>query len=145
MRIIKVNKRYVGVMLGKLCGRGNLTFTNLCMDSSFVLFWCFFFFFLCITTWLKRLRVWICSTRYIKSEKRLIRSILIQLVLQRRIGWKGLVWHQRDLGRDGLNSRMSSSLTWRELMQENLSRTKKKGPLLHCILFLYVMLCYYYY
>ena len=109
------------------------------------LFWFFFFFFflcVCITTWLKRSRVWICSTRYIKSEKRLIRSILIQLVLQRRIGWKGLVWHQRDLGRDGLNSRMSSSPTWRELMQENLSRTKKKGPLLHCILFLYVMLCY---
>ena len=108
------------------------------------LFWFFFFFFfgVCLTTWLKRSRVWICSTRYIKSEKRLIRSILIQLVLQRRIGWKGLVWHQRDLGRDGLNSRMSSSPTWRELMQENLSRTKKKGPLLHCILFLYVMLCY---
>ena len=51
MRIIKVNKRYVGVMLGKLCGRGNLTFANLCMDSSFVLFcFCFgFFFFLCVS------------------------------------------------------------------------------------------------
>lgn len=33
----KMNKRRVRVMLVKLCGGGNLKFTNVCIDSSFPL------------------------------------------------------------------------------------------------------------
>ena len=38
-------------------------------------------------------------SRFIMSEKRLINSILIHLVLHRRIGWKGLFGVPIDYGR----------------------------------------------
>ena len=43
-----------------------------------------------ILPWQKRSRIKICTSRFIMSEKRLISSILIRLVLRRRIGWRGL-------------------------------------------------------
>lgn len=73
-------KRRAKVMLGKLYGKGNMMFTNICMDSSLV-------FASRIPLWRKRLRIKNSSTIYIMSEKILISSILIYLVLQRRICW----------------------------------------------------------
>ena len=43
-----------------------------------------------IPPWQKRSRIKIRTSRFIMSEKRLISSILIRLVLHRRIGWRGL-------------------------------------------------------
>ena len=43
-----------------------------------------------IPLWQKRSRIKIRTLRFIMSEKRLISSILIRLVLHRRIGWRGL-------------------------------------------------------
>ena len=55
----------------------------------------------------KKLRIKICTSRFIMSEKRLISSILIRLVLHRRIGWRGLFGVPIDSGRLPQNSRTS--------------------------------------
>ena len=47
------------------------------------------------------------TSRFIMSEKRLISSILICLVLHRRIGWRGLFGVPIDRGRLPKNSRTS--------------------------------------
>ena len=47
------------------------------------------------------------TSRFIMSEKRLISSILIRLVLHRRIGWRGLFGVPIDRGRLPQNSRTS--------------------------------------
>ena len=60
-----------------------------------------------ITPWQKRSRIKIRTSRFIMSEKRLISSILIRLVLHRRIGWKGLFGVLIDRGRLLQNSRAS--------------------------------------
>ena len=58
-----------------------------------------------IPPWQKRSRIKIRTSRFIMSEKRLISSILICLVLHRRIGWKGLFRVPIDRGRLPQNSR----------------------------------------
>ena len=52
-----------------------------------------------IPLWQKRSRIKIRTSRFIMSEKRLKISILICLVLHRRIGWKGLFGVPIDYGR----------------------------------------------
>ena len=76
--LIKVNKRREQVILSNLCGGGNMKFMDVCMDSFLVLT-------SYIPPWQKRLRIKIRTSRFIMSEKRLISSILICLVLHRRI------------------------------------------------------------
>ena len=56
-----------------------MKFMDVCVDSFLV-------FALFIPPWQKRSRIKIRTSRFIMSEKRLIRSILIRLVLYRRIG-----------------------------------------------------------
>ena len=60
-----------------------------------------------ILPWQKMLRIKIHTSRFIMSEKRLISSILICLVLHRRIGWRGLFGVPIDRGRLPQNSRTS--------------------------------------
>ena len=77
--LIEVNKRHERVILSNLCGGGNMKFLDMCMDSFLVLA-------SYIPPWQKRSRIKIRISRFIMSEKRLISSILICLVLHRRIG-----------------------------------------------------------
>ena len=77
-----------------------MKFMDMCMDSFLV-------FASYIPPWQKRSRIKIRTSRFIISEKRLISSILICLVLYRRIGWRGLLWIPIDLGRLPQNSRTS--------------------------------------
>ena len=76
--LIVVNKRREQVILSNLCGGGNVKFMDVCMDSFLVLT-------SYIPLWHKRSRIKIRTSRFIMSKKRLISSILIRLVLHRRI------------------------------------------------------------
>ena len=60
-----------------------------------------------IPPWQNKSRIKICTSKFIMSKKRLISSILICLVLHRRIGWRGLFGVPIDRGRLSQNSRMS--------------------------------------
>ena len=60
-----------------------------------------------IPPWQKRSRIKIRISRFIMSEKRLISSILIRLILHKRIGWRGLFGVPIDHGRLPQNSRKS--------------------------------------
>ena len=77
-----------------------MKFMDMCLDSFLV-------FASYIPPWQKRSRIKIRTSRFIMSEKRLISSILICLVLYRRIGWRGLLWIPIDRGRLPQNSRTS--------------------------------------
>ena len=90
------------MILSNLCGGGNMKFMDMCMDSFLVL--TFY-----ILPWQKRLRIKIHTSRFIMSEKRLIGSILIRLVLHKRIEWRGLLRVPIDRGRLLQNSRTSFS------------------------------------
>ena len=79
-----------------------MKFMDVCMDSFLVLA-------SYIPSWQKRSRIKIRTSRFIMSEKRLISSILICLILHRRIGWRGLFGVPIDRGRLPQNSRMSFS------------------------------------
>ena len=68
---------------------------------------CFLVLALYISRWQKKLRIKIRTLRFIMSEKRLINSILICLVLHRRIGWRGLFGVPIDRGRLPQNSKTS--------------------------------------
>ena len=98
--LIEVNKRHERVILSNLCGGGNMKFLDMCMDSFLVLA-------SYIPPWQKRPRIKIRTSRFIMSEKRLISSILIRLILHRRIGWKELFGIPIDHGRLPQNSRTS--------------------------------------
>ena len=84
------------MILSNHCG-GGMKFMDVCMDSLLVL----------ASLWQKSSRIKICTSRFIISEKRLISSILICLVLRRRIGWRGLIRVPIDRRRLPQNSRMS--------------------------------------
>ena len=88
------------MILSNLYGGGKMKFMDVCMDSFLVLA-------SYITLWQKSSRIKICTSRFIMSEKRLISSILIRLVLHRRIGWRGLFGVPIDRGRLPQNSRTS--------------------------------------
>ena len=88
------------MILSNLCEGGNMKFMDVCMDSILVRT-------SYIPLWQKRSRIKIRTLRFIMSEKRLIRSILIRLVLHRRIGWRGLFGVPIDRGRLPQNLRMS--------------------------------------
>ena len=90
------------MILSNLCGGGNMKFMDVCMDSFLV-------FTSYISPWQKKSRIKIRTSRLIMSEKRLISSILIHLVLHRRIGWRGLFGVPIDRGRLPQNSIMSFS------------------------------------
>ena len=77
-----------------------MKFLDMCMDSFLVLA-------SYILPWQKMLRIKIHTSRFIMSEKRLIISILIRLVLHIRIGWRGLFGIPIDRGRLPQNSRTS--------------------------------------
>ena len=98
--LIEVNKRREQVILSNFCGGGNMKFMDVCLDS-----------FLVLASYIpkrqKRLRIKICTSRFIMSEKRLISSILICLVLHRRIGWKRLFGIPIDHARLPQNSTTS--------------------------------------
>ena len=79
-----------------------MKFLNVCMDSFLVLA-------SYIPPWQKRSKIKINNSRFIMSEKRLISSILIRLVLHKRIGWRGLFGILIDRGRLPQNSRTSIS------------------------------------
>ena len=98
--LIEVNKRRKRVILSNLCGGGNMKFLDMYMDSFLVLA-------SYIPPWQKRSRIKIRISRFIMSEKRLISSILIRLVLHRRIGWRGLFGVPIERGRLPQNSRTS--------------------------------------
>ena len=98
--MIEVNKRREQAILSNLCGGGNIKFMDVCMDSFIVLA-------SYIPSWQKRSRIKICTSRFIMSEKRLISSILICLVLHRRMGWRGLFGVPINRGRLPQNSRTS--------------------------------------
>ena len=98
--LIEVNKRHERVILSNLRGGGNIKFLDMCMDSFLVLA-------SYIPPWQKRSRIKIRTSRFIMSEKRLISSILICLVLHRRIGWRGLFGVPIDRRRLPQNSRTS--------------------------------------
>ena len=98
--LIEVNKRRERVILSNLCGGGNMKFLDMCMDSFLVLA-------SYMLSWQKRSRIKIRTSKFIMSEKRLISSILIRLVLHRRIGWRGLFGVPIDRGRLPQNSRTS--------------------------------------
>ena len=99
-KLIKVNKRHERVILSNLCRGGNMKFLDICMDSFLV-------FASYIPPWQKRPRIKIRTSRFIMSEKRLISSILIRLILYRRIGWRELFGVPIDRGRLPQNSRTS--------------------------------------
>ena len=88
------------MILSNLCGGGNVKFMDVCMDSFLVLT-------SYILPWQKRSRIKIHTSKFIMSEKRLIGSILIRLVLHRRIEWRGLFRVLIDRGRLPQNSRTS--------------------------------------
>ena len=88
------------MILSNLCGGRNMKFLDVCIDSFLVLA-------SYIPMWQKRLRIKIRTSRFIMSEKRLISSILIHLVLHRRIGWRRLFGVPIDRGRLPQNSRTS--------------------------------------
>ena len=98
--LIGVNKRRERAILSNLCRGGNMKFLNVCMDSFLVLA-------SYIPPWQKKLRIKICTSRFIMSEKRLISRILICLVLHKRIRWRGLFGVPIDRGRLPQNSRTS--------------------------------------
>ena len=95
--LIEVNKRREQVILSNLCEGGNMKFMDVCMDSILVLT-------SYIPLWQKRSRIKIRTLRFIMSEKRLISSILIRLVLHRRLGLRGLFGVAIDRGRLPQNS-----------------------------------------
>ena len=76
--LIEVNKRRGREILSNLCRGGIMKFMDVCMDSFLVLA-------SYILPWQKRSRIKIRTSRFIMSEKRWINSILIRLVLHRRI------------------------------------------------------------
>ena len=98
--LIGVNKRREQAILSNLCRGENMKFLNVCIDSFLVLA-------SHIPPWQKRSRIKIRTSRFIMSEKRLISSILICLVLHKRIGWRGLFRVPIDRGRLPQNSRTS--------------------------------------
>ena len=98
--LIEVNKRREQVILSNLYRGGNMKFLDVCMDSLLVLA-------SYILSWQKKSRIKIRTSRFIMSEKRLISSILICLVLHRRIGWRGLFEVPIDHGRLPQNLRTS--------------------------------------
>ena len=77
-----------------------MKFLDVCIDSFLVLA-------SYILPWQKKSRIKIRTSRFIMSEKRLISSILIRLVLRRRIGWRGLFRVSINRGRLPQNSRTS--------------------------------------
>ena len=77
-----------------------MKFLDVCMDSFLVLV-------SYILPWQKKSGIKIRTSRFITSEKRLISSILICLVLHRRIGWRGLFGVPIDRRRLPQNSRTS--------------------------------------
>ena len=77
-----------------------MKFLDVCMDSFLVLA-------SYIPPWQNKSRIKICTSRFIMSEKRLISSILIHLVVHRRIGWRGLFEVPINHGRLPQNSRTS--------------------------------------
>ena len=88
------------MILSNFYGGRNMKFLDMCMDSFLVLA-------SCIPLWQMRPRIKIRTSRFIMSEKRLINSILIRLILHRRIGWRGLFGVPIDRGRLPQNSRTS--------------------------------------
>ena len=98
--LIEVNKRRKRVILSNLCGGGNMKFLDMCMNSFLVLA-------SYIPLWQKMSKIKIRTSRFIMSEKRLISSILIYLVLHRKIGWRRLFGVPIDRGRLSQNSRTS--------------------------------------
>ena len=80
------------MILSNLCGGENMKFLDVCIDSFLILA-------SYIPPWQKRSRIKIHTSRFIMSEKRLISSILICLVLHKRIGWRGLFGVPIDRGR----------------------------------------------
>ena len=98
--LIKVNNRRERVILSNLCRGENMKFLDVCMDSFLVLA-------SYIPLWQKRSIIKIYTSRFIMSVKRLISSILIRLVLHRRIQWRGLFGVPIDRGRLPQNSRTS--------------------------------------
>ena len=77
-----------------------MKFLDVCIDSFLVLA-------SYILPWQKKSRIKIRTSRFIMSEKRLISSILIRLILHKRIGWRGLFEVPIDRGRLPQNSRTS--------------------------------------
>ena len=88
------------MILSNLCGEGNMKFLDMYMDSFLVLA-------SYIPPWQKRSRIKIRTSRFIMNEKRLISSILIHLVMHRRIGRRGLFGVPIDRGRLPQNLRTS--------------------------------------
>ena len=88
------------MILSNLRGGGNIKFLDMCMDSFLVLA-------SYIPPWQKRSRIKIRTSRFIMSEKRLISSILICLILHRRIGCRRLFGVPIDHRRLPQNSRTS--------------------------------------
>ena len=88
------------MILSNLCLGGNMKFLDVYMDSFLVLA-------SFIPPWQKKSKIKIRTSRFIMSEKRLISSILIHLVLHRRIEWRGLFRVPIDRGRLPQNSRTS--------------------------------------
>ena len=80
--------------------RGGMKFMDVYMDSFLVLA-------SYISSWQKISRIKICTSRFIMSKKRLISSILICLVVRRKIGWRGLFGVPIDHGRLPQYSRTS--------------------------------------
>ena len=85
------------MILSNFYGGRNMKFLDMCMDSFLVLA-------SYIPSWQKRSRIKIRVSRFIMSEKRLISSILIRLVLHRRLGLRGLFGVPIDRGRLPQNS-----------------------------------------
>ena len=54
----------------------------------------------CATLWRNKLRIRICSTRFVMSEKRFMSSMLVALVWLKLRGWKGLTRNPIDRGKD---------------------------------------------
>jgi hypothetical protein len=54
----------------------------------------------CATPWQNKLQIRIRSTRFVMSEKRLMSSMLVALVLLNQRGWKGLTGNPIDRGKD---------------------------------------------
>ena len=88
------------MILSNLCQGGNMKFMDVCMDSFLILA-------SYIPPWQNKSRIKIRTSRFIMSEKRLISSIMISLVLHRRIGSRGLFEVPIDHGRLPQNSRTS--------------------------------------
>ena len=80
------------MILSNLYGGGKMKFMDVCMNSFLVLV-------SYILPWQNGSRIKIYTSRFIMSEKRLISSILIHLVLHKRIGWRELFRVPIDRGR----------------------------------------------